>query len=53
VGTLEHLRAGLAEGRASAVLAATIFHDRTHTVADAKAYLAARGLPVRTAERAV
>jgi cyclase len=49
VGTLEHLRAGLVEGRASAVLAASIFHDGTHSIADAKEYLARAGVPVRPA----
>jgi cyclase len=47
VGTLEHLRAGLVEGRASAVLAASIFHDGKHTVGEAKQYLARAGVPVR------
>ncbi len=47
VGTLEHLRAGLVEGGASAALAASIFHEGTHTIDEAKAYLAARGVPVR------
>ena len=47
VGTLEHLRAGLVEGHASAVLAASIFHDGKHTVAEAKEYLARAGVPVR------
>ena len=47
VGTLEHLAAGLLEGEADAVLAASIFHYGTHTIAEAKAYLAARGIPVR------
>jgi cyclase len=47
VGTLEHLRAGLVEGRASAVLAASIFHDGKHSVAEAKASLARAGVPVR------
>jgi cyclase len=47
VGTLDHLRAGLVEGRASAVLAASIFHDGRHTVAEAKEYLARAGVPVR------
>ena len=47
VGTLEHLYDGLTQGRADAVLAASIFHFRTHTVQEAKAYLAARGVPVR------
>jgi cyclase len=47
VGTLEHLRAGLVEGRASAVLAASIFHDGLHTVGEAKRWLAREGVPVR------
>ncbi len=45
VGTLEHLAEGLRI--ADAALAASIFHDGTHTVAEAKAYLAARGIEVR------
>jgi cyclase len=49
VGTLEHLRAGLVEGRASAVLAASIFHDGKHSVAEAKEHLARAGVPVRPA----
>jgi imidazole glycerol-phosphate synthase subunit HisF len=52
VGTVEHLRAGLVEGRASAVLAATIFHDGTFTVAEAKRLLAGAGVPVRLVEEA-
>ncbi|MFO0758793.1 MAG: imidazole glycerol phosphate synthase subunit HisF [Byssovorax sp.] len=47
VGTLDHLRAGLAEGKADAVLAASIFHDGKHTVGEARAYLASMGIPVR------
>jgi imidazole glycerol-phosphate synthase subunit HisF len=47
VGTLEHLAAGLTAGAASAVLAASIFHFGEHTVAEAKRFLAARGIPVR------
>jgi imidazole glycerol-phosphate synthase subunit HisF len=47
VGTLEHLYDGLTQGKADAVLAASIFHFRTHTVQEAKAYLAARGVPMR------
>jgi len=47
VGTLEHLYDGLARGGASAALAASIFHYGEHTVHEAKAYLAARGVPVR------
>ena len=47
VGTLEHLYEGLAEGKADAVLAASIFHYREYTVGEAKAYLKERGIPVR------
>jgi cyclase len=47
VGNLEHLFAGVAEGGASAVLAASIFHFGQYRVAEAKEYLAARGVPVR------
>ncbi len=50
VGTLEHLREGLVEGKADAALAASIFHFGTHTVRDAKAYLRARGVSVRLEE---
>jgi imidazole glycerol-phosphate synthase subunit HisF len=49
VGTLDHLRAGLVEGHAHAVLAASIFHFGDHSVSEAKAYLAAHGVPVRPA----
>ena len=47
VGTLEHLREGLVEGKADAALAASIFHDGLFTIAAAKGYLEARGVPVR------
>ncbi len=47
VGTLEHLHAGLTVGGAGAALAASIFHFGQHTIADAKAYLHARGVCVR------
>ena len=47
VGTLEHLYEGLVRGKAAAVLAASIFHFRTHTVQQAKTYLRERGVPVR------
>jgi cyclase len=46
-GTLEDLREGLVDGGASAVLAASIFHFREHTVGEAKEYLRDAGLPVR------
>ena len=47
VGTLEHLAEGVTEGRADAVLAASIFHFGEHTVAEAKELMAARGVTVR------
>jgi cyclase len=47
VGTLEHLYEGIAEGGASAVLAASIFHFGRYRVSDAKDYLAERGVVVR------
>jgi len=47
VGTLEHLAEGILEGGADAVLAASIFHFGDHTVPEAKAFLAARGVEVR------
>lgn len=46
-GTLEHLREALDEGGAAAALAASIFHFREHSIADAKAYLAKNGVCVR------
>ena len=46
-GTLAHLYEALNEGRASAVLAASIFHFGEHTIHQAKQYLRERGLPVR------
>jgi imidazole glycerol-phosphate synthase subunit HisF len=49
VGTLEHLVEGVVEGGADAVLAASIFHFGEHTVAEAKAVLAAAGVCVRPA----
>lgn len=48
VGTLEHLYDGFAKGKADAVLAASIFHFRTYTIPQAKAYLRERGIPIRT-----
>lgn len=49
VGTLEHIYEGLSEGGADGALCASIFHDGTFTVANAKTYLAQRGIPVRPA----
>jgi cyclase len=47
VGTLEHLAEGVSEGRADAVLAASIFHFGLHTVREAKELMRARGIEVR------
>ena len=47
VGSLDHLVAGVVEGHASAVLAASIFHFGIFTIAEAKAHMAAAGVPVR------
>jgi cyclase len=47
VGTLDHLVEGVTEGHASAVLAASIFHFGTYTIAEAKAHMKAAGADVR------
>jgi len=47
VGTLDHLVDGVRLGHASAVLAASIFHFGQHSIAEAKAHMAAAGIPVR------
>ena len=47
VGTLEHLREGLVEGKADAALAASIFHYREYTVKETKEYLKSKGGPGR------
>lgn len=47
VGNLQHLVDGVTQGHASAVLAASIFHFGTHTIAQAHAALRAAGLPAR------
>jgi imidazole glycerol-phosphate synthase subunit HisF len=47
VGTLDHLVGGVRDGHASAVLAASIFHFGTYTIAQAKRHMAAAGLSVR------
>lgn len=48
VGTLEHLAEGILQGGASAVLAASIFHYGTYSIAEAKAYLEQQGIQVRS-----
>ncbi|NLE11023.1 MAG: imidazole glycerol phosphate synthase subunit HisF [Actinobacteria bacterium] len=45
-GELEHFYAGVVDGKASALLAASVFHFRTFTVRQVKEYLAGRGIPV-------
>lgn len=47
VGSLEHLAEGVSDGRADAVLAASIFHFGQHTVREAKELMRARGIEVR------
>jgi len=47
VGTLDHLVEGVTKGHASAVLAASIFHFGDFTIGQAKAHMAAAGIPVR------
>jgi cyclase len=49
VGTLAHFAEGLSEGRADAVLAASVFHDGVFTIGEVKEYLRARGVVVRPA----
>ena len=47
VGNLEHIYDGLTQGKASAALAASIFHYGEYSIADCKKYLHGRGIPVR------
>ena len=47
VGTLDHLVEGIRDGHATAVLAASIFHFGTYSIAQAKRHMAAAGIPVR------
>jgi len=47
VGTLEHMREGLVEGKADAALAASIFHYREYSIKETKEYLQSKGVPVR------
>jgi cyclase len=47
VGSLDHLVDGAVEGHADAVLAASIFHYREHSIGACKQYLHTRGVPVR------
>jgi cyclase len=50
VGNLDHLVEGIRDGHATAVLAASIFHFGTYTIAQAKAHMAEAGIPVRPVE---
>jgi cyclase len=50
VGNLDHIREGLTAGKASAALAASIFHFREYTIAECKRFLYERGIPVRLAD---
>ncbi|MGY8935878.1 MAG: imidazole glycerol phosphate synthase subunit HisF [Alphaproteobacteria bacterium] len=47
VGTLDHMVAGIRDGHATAVLAASIFHFGEFSIAETKAHMAAAGVPVR------
>ena len=47
VGTLDHMVEGIRDGHATAVLAASIFHFGTYTIAQAKAHMRAAGIAVR------
>jgi cyclase len=49
-GSLQHLADAFIEGKASAALAASIFHFGSHTIAEAKRYLQKRGIPMRMTE---
>jgi cyclase len=50
-GTLAHFAEALTDGKAAAALAASVFHDRTFSVMQVKAYLADQGIDVRMADR--
>ncbi|HUS66075.1 MAG TPA: HisA/HisF-related TIM barrel protein, partial [Kofleriaceae bacterium] len=50
VGVLDHMADGFLIGGADAVLAASIFHYGEHTIGEAKAHVASRGVPVRPME---
>jgi cyclase len=47
VGNLDHLAEGILEGKADAVLAASIFHFGEYTIEQAKRHMAARGIEIR------
>ena len=52
VGTLDHMAAGVRDGHATAVLAASIFHFGQFTIRQAKDHLRAAGIPVRITKQA-
>lgn len=52
VGNLEHIYEGLTAGKASAALAASIFHYRDYTIMECKSYLESRGVPIRISHQA-
>ena len=47
VGNLDHLVAGIRDGHAAAVLAASIFHFGTYSIGEAKRHLSSNGVPMR------
>ena len=47
VGNLDHLVEGIIQGKANAVLAASIFHYGKYSIKEAKQYLDSKGIPVR------
>ena len=47
VGNLDHLAEGITQGKANAVLAASIFHYEKYSIKEAKQYLDSKGIPVR------
>ncbi|MFT6073021.1 MAG: cyclase [Dasania sp.] len=47
VGTLEHFADGITKGKASAVLAASVFHFGTYTISQVKEYMASKNIPIR------
>ncbi|MGY8961344.1 MAG: HisA/HisF-related TIM barrel protein, partial [Alphaproteobacteria bacterium] len=47
VGNLDHMVAGVRDGHATAVLAASIFHFGEYSIAETKAHMAAAGIPMR------
>jgi len=46
-GHLQHLADGIQQGYADAVLAASVFHEKKHSIAEVKSFLAEQGIAVR------